>query len=550
MPDVSALAIDVLPQPSVPLGVLPEHAAEHFGDSAFLSDIPWRTYTGQVTTFAEFAGAVRDLADRLHAAGVRRGDVVAVIQRNHIEVEGTMFALGRLGALPVLLSSAMEVGELLESVAKLDRPKVLVDAFGIGRLGDSRHALAALATQVLCWSEDRPEWTVPLTDRQDHVADPRGEDDWFVVTHSSGTTGGPKLAAHSTRSLFGMVAPMIVILRTQYGSGDLNAKHLSFVHARTCAGTLASLETGVPMVSLADPSPANVKRVLRELPVTSLETHPNVFIQWESLAADPDRPLAKVQRFISTFDAMHPRTVRTLMGASDRPDVHYLQAYGQTESGPVCLRIITRDEMAGYSPRNVGYSGGAIRIRVVDEHGVEVPQGEPGHIETLSPGRMRGYVGGPPMIPDDEWWPMGDIGRFAADGSLELLDRVVEHVPGTDSLLEKEDQLLDRLPELVELVLVKSTDGTEVFAVACPRDGTVPSVERFQDAAEEVGLGRIPVRFWEWEALPITGSYKVRRGVLRQRLASRITAPASAPVPAAVPAGVPVAEPAAGAVAG
>lgn len=522
MPDVSDLAVSVLPQPSAPLGLLPEYAAEQFPASAFLSDLPWATYAGPVATFADFATAVSDLADRLWSAGIRRGDVVAVVQRNHIEVEGTMFALGRLGALPVLLSSAMEVGELLESVAKLDRPKVLVDAFGISRLGDSRHALAALATQVLCWAEARPDWTVPLVDRQAHVADPRGMDEWFVVTHSSGTTGGPKLAAHSSRSLFGMVAPMIVILRTQYGKGDLNAKHLSFVHARTCAGTLASLETGVPMMSMADPDPANVKRVLRELPVTSLETHPNVFIQWESLATDPDRPLAGVQRFISTFDAMHPRTVRTLMAASDRPDVHYLQAYGQTESGPVCLRIITRAEMAGYSPRNVGYSGGGIQIRVVDAAGQPVPQGEPGHIETLSPGRMRGYVGGPPMIADDQWWPMGDIGRFAPDGSLELLDRIVEHVDGTDSLLEKEDQLLDRLPELVELVLVKTEDGAEVFAVACPRAGAVPSVERFQDAAAEVGLGRIPVRFWEWEALPITGSYKVRRGVLRQRLAARI----------------------------
>src|SRR6185369_14998052 len=96
-----------------------------------------------------------------------------------------------------------------------------------------------------------------------------------------------------------------------------------------------------------------------------------------------------------------------------------------------------------------------------------------------------------------------------------------------DSLLEKEDQLLDRLPELVELVLVKTVDGAEVFAVACPRDGATPSAERFQDAAEAVGLGRIPVRFWEWEALPITGSYKVRRGVLRQRLAARIATPAA-----------------------
>ncbi|SDW78040.1 fatty acid CoA ligase FadD22 [Amycolatopsis xylanica] len=523
MPDVSELAADLLPEPSAPLGVLAEYAAGRHGETPFLSDTPWALTDRPVRTFAEFAAAIEELADRLWAAGVRRTDTVAIVQRNHIEVEAAMLALARIGALPVLLSSMMEVGELLESVAKLDSPTVLVDDFGLARLGASRHALSHLASRVLTWSANAPQWTIGLGDREAHLASPREASEPFVVTHSSGTTGGPKLAAHSARSLFGMVAPMILILKTQYSKKDLNAKHLSFVHARTCAGTLASLETAIPMLSLCDPDPASVKEQLLLHKPTSLETHPNIFIHWERLTEDPDRPFASVQRFISTFDAMHPRTVRTLLGASDDPGAHYLQAYGQTESGPISLRIVGRADAGGYSPRNVGFPGGPIRIRVVDEAGAEVPAGETGYIETRSPGRMLGYLGGDdPMIPADAWWPMGDIGRVGADGSLELLDRIVEHVEGTESLLEREDQLLDRLPELVELVLVKTESGDGVFAVACVRAGEECTAERFQDAAKEVGLGAIPVRFWDWEALPLTGSYKVRRGVLRQRLGRRM----------------------------
>ncbi|MEV7024049.1 class I adenylate-forming enzyme family protein [Kitasatospora sp. NPDC093558] len=525
MPELADFQEIEVPGPSAPLGVLPEVAAERHGDMRFLSDVPWTTYGGPVTTVADFATAVRDYADRLWAAGVRRSDVVAVVQRNHIEVEAVMCALGRIGALPVLLSSAMETGELLDCLARLDRPKLLVDAYGQARLGQSRHALALLTTTVLSFAEPGTgaDWTVPAHDRAPHVANPRAEDEWFVVTHSSGTTGSPKLAAHSTRSLFGMVAPMIMLLRTQYNGGDLNAKHLSFVHARTCAGTLASLEANVPMLAIADPRLDNVKRLLLEHRPTSLETHPNVFIQWESLAADPDRPLGPVQRFISTFDAIHPRTVRRLVAGSDEPGVHYLQAYGQTESGPICLQMVAGAAIADYSPRNVGFPGPGIGLRIVDEHGTALPDGTVGHIETLSPGRMRGYVGGAAPVADDAWWPMGDLGRLLPDGSLELLDRIVEHVDGTESLLEKEDELLERLPELVELVLVKAEDEG-VFAVACPRAGHRGDEERFHAAAEEAGLGRIPVRFWEWEALPVTGSYKVRRGVLRERLAARVTA--------------------------
>lgn len=522
MPDISALKLDVVPQPTAALGILPTVAADKHPDTPFLSDTPWRTYDRPVRTFAEFAQAIDDYADRFWAGGIRRGDVVAVVQRNHIEVEGVMCALGKIGALPALLSSAMEAGELLESFARLEDPYVLVDSFGLSKLTEHRSAVRLLTRNVLCMEETEEPWVVPLQERLPHKADPRDEDEWFVVTHSSGTTGAPKLAAHSTRSLFGMVAPMIMIFRDQYSGTDLNAKHLSFVHARTCAGTLASLETAMPALAIADPDPANVKRLMLEHRPTSLETHPNVYIQWESLADDPDRPFQHVERFISTFDAMHPRTVRTLLNASEHPGAHYFQAYGQTESGPICLRIVTREESADYSPRNVGYAGGGMEIRIVDDSGTPQPPNTAGHIETRSPGRMRGYVGGGAMPPEDAWWPMGDIGRLLDDGSLELLDRIVEHVDGVGSLLEKEDHLLESLPELVELVLVKDEDDSSVFAVACPRPGTTPDPERFRAAAAEVGLPGLEVRFWEWEAMPITGSYKVRRSVLRRKLAGRI----------------------------
>ncbi|MFJ5549103.1 class I adenylate-forming enzyme family protein [Streptomyces sp. NPDC093225] len=532
MPDVSALQLDAVPRPTAPLGLLPEIAAEKFPDTPFLSDSGWNAFDGTVATVADFARAVEDYADRFWAAGIRRGDVVAVVQRNHIEVEGVMCALGRIGALPALLSSAMEPGELLECLARLERPYLLVDRTGLDRLGAARHALGQLTRRVLSLGESEHSWVVPALERSAHTADPRDEDEWFVITHSSGTTGAPKMCAHSTRSLFGMVAPMIMIFRDQYSLTDLNAKHLSFVHARTCAGTLASLEIGMPSLAIADPDPAHVKRLLLEHRPTSLETHPNMYIQWEPLAEDPDRPLAPVERFISTFDAMHPRTVRSLLAASERPGAHYFQAYGQTETGPICLRIVTREESADYSPRNVGHAGGGFEMRVVDETGGELPVGTAGRIETRSMGRMRGYVGGGPMPADDAWWPMGDIGRILPDGSLELLDRVVDHIDGVGSLLEKEDHLLEALPELVELVLIQSGDGA-LLAVACPRPGSAPDAGRFHAAAAEAGLPDVEVRFWDWEAVPVTGSYKVRRSVLRERLARRVGAARPAPLAAA-----------------
>ena len=121
---------------------------------------------------------------------------------------------------------------------------------------------------------------------------------------------------------------------------------------------------------------------------------------------------------------------------------------------------------------------------------------------------------------------MGDIGRLSADGTLELLDRVVDRAEGTESMLELEDEVLEQLPDLMEFVLLKDVGDDLILAVACPRDGGLDA-RRVSDAMARAGLAAVPLRIIPWESMPVTGSYKVRRQVLRGRL----TAPdAGAPV--------------------
>jgi acyl-coenzyme A synthetase/AMP-(fatty) acid ligase len=191
--------------------------------------------------------------------------------------------------------------------------------------------------------------------------------------------------------------------------------------------------------------------------------------------------------------------------------------------------MVTRAEVETYRPRNVGYPVDGAQVRVVDESGDVLQTGRLGRIESKSPGHFRGYVGEEPAN-SASWWPMGDLGRMKPDGSLELLDRIIDHAQDTDSLLEKEDVLLELLPELLELVLVSSVGDAELVAVACPRDGIVLDAERFRAAAAAAGLDKVPLHVWRFEDLPLTGSYKVRRGVLRERLRDQAACAAPAGV--------------------
>jgi len=512
--------------PTATLGALPELAAQRHGSTAFLADMAWDAYGRPVHNIVDFADAVFDYADRFWAAGIRPGDVVAVIQRNHIEVQALACALNRIGALPVLLSARMEPAELLQCVAKLDRPDVALDGFGLSRFAGHADALRHLTKRLLYIGREDADagGLTPTGERAAHQVHPRGPDEWAVITHTSGTTGVPKLAAHSTRSLFGMVEVQIAASR-KFGEVGLSAKHLSFVHVRTVSIVLAFMEVAMPLLAITDTDPERVRGLMLEHRPESLETHPNVFIQWEPVATHPSRPFSTVGRYVSTFDAMHPRTIRTLLAASDHPRVHYLQGYGQTETGAVCVRVVTRAEVDAYRPRNVGLPVPNAAVRIVDPNGATVPNGQQGAIETMSPGQFRGYLGESGPQPTGSWWAMGDIGRLRPDGSLDILDRIVDHAEGTESFLELEDDLLDRFPELVELVLLRPADEQDLVAVACPRSDEHFDVERFTAAAAELGMERLTVHVRKWEDLPLTGSYKVRRGALRAQLATERVVP-------------------------
>ena len=519
--------------PTGTLGELPDLAAEKHGDTAFLCDLPWTAYGRPVLDVTGFVQAVHDYADRFWAAGIRAGDQVIVVQRNHVEVQALACGLNRIGALPVLLSVGIEPAEILECASRLELPYLAVDAAGAARLAGQAVALGGITKRILFLtpagadssgadssvadsSATAPSWAVSTGDRSAHQSHPRGEEDWAVVTHTSGTTSVPKLAAHSTRSLYGVVQAQIAASH-KFGQVALSAKHLSFVHARTCSIVLAFLEVAMPILAISDPRPDPVRELMLQHKPDSIETHPNVFIQWEPVAAHPSRPFGSVTRFLSTFDAIHPRTVKALLAGSDQPGANYIQAYGQTETGGVTARLVTRAEAAAYRPRNVGFPIEGSSVRVVDDAGRPVAPGQPGIIESKTPGRFRGYIGTETPV-DDAWWQMGDIGRLTADGSLELLDRITDHAEGTDSFLEIEDQLLDQLPELLELVLLKAVGDLDVVAVACAREGESFDHARFREAVAGTSLREVPVFPMAFEELPLTGSYKVRRAVLRERL--------------------------------
>src|SRR5690606_38050345 len=112
-----------------------------------------------------------------------------------------------------------------------------------------------------------------------------------------------------------------------------------------------------------------------------------------------------------------------------------------------------------------------------------------------------------------EWWSTGDIGVITRTGAVRLVDREVDALP-EGGCLELEDVLDERLPEVLECVVLGVPDGPPV-PVAVTEDGRLDTAAWRRAAA---GLPELadPVPM-AWDPVPRPAPGKVRRAVLRER---------------------------------
>ncbi|MET9499809.1 class I adenylate-forming enzyme family protein [Streptomyces sp. NPDC006552] len=506
------------------IGLMFERAAARHPHAPVVLDAPLQLapQDGTQLTLRQVALHVRTLSARLKAAGVRGGDRVAVHKTNNFDIALLAAAIQRIGAVPALLSPMLDGETVTRLLGRLGTPWLVSDADKLRESGVEPSA----ARRVLLSAGERLPGTELLADHAAApVPDPSvpGRRAPALITHTSGTTGLPKLVVQTADALWHRVRLQKLVASRIYAKESV-ALCMSFVHARFYTAVELAVAHGNPLLVAVDPDPATVGPLFAAYRPGVLETQPNTFVDWEVLADAPGDPLADVRIFAATFDAMHPRTVQTLLGASRRAKPRFIQLYGQTETGPVAGSSVTLRTAVKAGGRSVGRPlPGVIRMRVTDAAGRRVKRGVDGHVEVRSRTRALTYLG------EDErfraqlnggWWRMGDLGHRDALGRLHLLDRAVDHIESVGSSLDLEDRLMERLPELREVVVVAGADGSAV-PVVCTRDDAPLAPGRWEAAT--AGLpGLAPVRQLPYGTLPRTATEKVRRAELVRLLAEGV----------------------------
>jgi acyl-coenzyme A synthetase/AMP-(fatty) acid ligase len=508
------------------MGVLFDECAARGSDTRVHLDRPFDIAAagGTEYTVTGLAGLVHQAAGWLAAAGAGRGDRVAIVKDNHWDYDLLACAAVWIGAVPAQLSAHLP-GDTLRTLLQRLAPALLVTTAGLlGRTRSEGADLTPLAAATLTLDAEAPG-ALSLDDVRGHpTPGPRSrhDDDPLVINHTSGTTGVPKLVVHSTRTIIHKLARFESVRYPRIGlrRDDTLVNASAFAHGRTFCWTASAMWLApreIAILTRQDPHLADP--VLRAHPPTVIEALPATFVRFQPLTGRLDNPFRRVRTYISTYDAVHAPTIRAYLAASRHPRPVWMEGWGQSETGPLTFRFRTRRSVSTDPPRSTVRNLGRpipvkTRLRVVDpETLAPLPRGRAGLLQVRTAACALGYVGEDERWSakrSDDWWNTGDIGIRNRDGSVQLLDREVDHGPDL-SCLQTEDILEDRLPHAVECIVLAGRSGPPLPVVVTPDGELDPG--SWQAAVHDLPPLPPPTVF-TWDQVPRTGTGKVRRDEL------------------------------------
>ena len=468
------------------------------------------TEFGLETTYKESLSLIQKRAYQLSTIGIKPREKVMVYKSSSVDTYWLACAISYLGAIPVMTSAHLPATVIDTFFDRLEDAWLIYDDETKDKVNllNEKNKEKALSVKKI---QEQIEKETPLITLDSNEIS--------YMTHTSGTTGIPKLIAHSANSMGWRTAFQKSIFSKMEEKGLL-AFHISPVHSRFNIGISSLMSLGFPYLTIKDPSIKNIETLLQQFKPIGIETHPNNFVQWATLAKNRPELFEYTRYYHSTFDAINKETMATFLKTNREKNGIYLQIYGQSECGPAIVRKHTLESLPGMNIRNMGIGFEHFtKARIATNDDTLLPVNTPGNIQLYSKGRALTYYKEDDRFQEnvyDEWWDTGDYGVINDKGELLLHDRQVDLVETLESTLMIEDYLLDHLPFLEEVVIIRDHHGYPQPVIAITA-GELFQAELWFKAIENLPNLNEPIMM-DYDKIPRTATMKVQRRALEQLL--------------------------------
>ncbi|MGV0731876.1 long-chain-fatty-acid--CoA ligase FadD2 [Mycolicibacter sinensis] len=472
-------------------------------------------------TFKELDDAANAVANGLVAMGVRGGDGVAILARNHRWFLIANYGCARVGARLILLNSEFS-GPQIKDVSEREGAKLIIyDDEYTEAVSQADPPLGKLRALGVNPDSDQPsgsadETLAQLIARSSKARAPKVTKHASIIILTSGTTGTPKGANRSTPPT---LAPIGGILsHVPFRAGEVTSLPSPMFHALGYLhGTLAMF-FGSTLVLRRRFKPATVLEDLEKHKVTGIVVVPvmlsRILDQLEKTSPKPDLSNLRIV-FVSGSQLGAELATRAM---KDLGPVIY-NMYGSTE---VAFATIADPRDLQYNPATVGQVVKGVKVRILDDNGHELPQGEVGRIFVGNFFPFEGYTGGGGKQIIDGLLSSGDVGYFDERGLLYVSGRDDEMiVSGGENVFPAEvEDLISGHPEVIEATALGVEDkewGARLRAFVVKKEGSTVDEDTIKVYVKEhLARYKVPREVVFLDELPRNPTGKILKRELRE----------------------------------
>jgi long-chain acyl-CoA synthetase len=502
---------------------------------------PFLIYERETLSYREHFERVAALASALQRAGVGKGDRVAIGMRNYPEWSISWWACQAIGAIAVALNAWWTGPELAFALTDSQPKALLIDGERLERLAPLLPELKGLSLVLVA----RRGGAGPGgQDFADAIATPLAElpaadvgpDDLATILYTSGTTGNPKGAMATHRNhvtnlmntmLSGAVARTVADLPPPPADAPQpgSLQTFPFFHIGGLTGLYIGAAMGSRIALMYKWVPHEAVRLVETHQLSSVAGVPIVVRQLLETATASGASMGSLIGVASGGAPVPPDLIRRI-GDQFHAKASPGNGYGLTETTSAVVANGGPDYLA--HPDSVGRPAITADVRIVDDNGHDVPEGEIGELWIRGPNVIPGYWGNPEATEaafGGGWFRTGDLGYRDADGLHYVVDRKKDVIirGGENVYCAEVEALLLEHPRVRDAAVVGLPHrdyGEEVGAViqVDPADMAGAEADILGSLEGRLARFKIPssVRLVE-EELPRTATGKVLKRELRTK---------------------------------
>jgi non-ribosomal peptide synthetase component E (peptide arylation enzyme) len=467
--------------------------------------------------------------------GIKRGDVVTIQLPNRIDFAVAFIALELLGAIANKVNPDFRAREL-DYMLKFSGSSAYVfpkewkdfDYAGMARgLQQANPELKRLivaggAAEGMHDFDGGVAASAPIASADRVHMDPN---EVCRMCFTSGTTGNPKCALHSFNTT--LYAVELLNHDMQVTENDVLLAFLPLGLNWGYITLLQSIMAGAMLVLMERFNPRAALELIQNERVSYIPTAPAGLV---GLLNAPGAENFDVSSLRVVLTGGASAAVETIREYQKRMEGHLIELYGMLEAGFQTYTRFTDD------PEKVNGTIGrpvrAMELRIVDAEGNDVPSGEIGELMSRGPSIHLGYHNNADANAQafnrEGWFRTGDLGRVVdADGNVQITGRSKEIINrGGKKFFPREvEEILYTHPQILHVAMIGMPDahlGERNCLCVVPKGDAVPTLDEFVTfLRDQVADYKLPESVEKFSELPMTGSGKIQRHVLRDLVIKR-----------------------------